>query len=184
MTEKIINSILSELKTYGVRWLNGDDLTAVNGVVHANMAIDLTESRLEVVCREDYLSIHFGTDRNVYDKLMRNKVLKPFINVNDTINISFSLYHKKGKSYYSIGKNKKRFSEVTNYTIHDVNVAGVTSSKNGDCGWKSIEEIELVNQYKDIVSFFYKEFENNNFYKEWEYSEEKIRRGLRMLKSL
>jgi len=141
MTEKIINSILSELKTYGVRWLNGDDLTAVNGVVHANMAIDLTESRLEVVCREDYLSIHFGTDRNVYDKLMRNKVLKPFINVNDTINISFSLYHKKGKSYYSIGKNKKRFSEVTNYTIHDVNVAGVTSSKNGDCGWKVLRKL-------------------------------------------
>ena len=41
-----------------------------------------------------------------------------------------------------------------------------------------------INIYISIFSFFYKEFENNNFYKEWEYSEEKIRRGLRMLKSL
>lgn len=184
MTEKIIKSILSELKTYGVRWLNGNDLTAVNGVIHANMAVDLTESRLEVVCREDYLSIHFGTYRNVYDRLMRNEVLRPFVMVDDTIRISFSLHHKKGYSYYSIGKNQKRLSEVTNYTLDDVNAVRVSSSRNGDCGWKSIEEIELVNQYKDIVSFFNKEFENNNFYKEWEYSEEKIRKGLSMLKYL
>lgn len=184
MTEKIINSILRELKTYGVRWLNGDDLTAVNGVIHANMAVDLTESRLEVVCKEDYLSIHFGTDRSMYDRLMRNEILRPFVLVDDTIRISFCLHHKEGHSYRSIGKNRKYLREVTNYTLDDVNAVRVSSSKNGDCGWKSIEEIELVNQYKDIVSFFYKEFENNNFYKEWEYSEEKIRRGLRMLKSL
>ena len=184
MTEKIINSILRELKTYGVRWLNGDDLTAVNGVVHLNMAIDFTESRLEVVCKEDYLSIHFGTDRSMYDRLMRNEILRPFVMVDDTIRISFSLHHKKGYSYYSIGKNQKRLSEVPNYTLDDVNAVRVSSSRNGDCGWKSIEELELVNQYKDIVSFFNKEFENNNFYKEWEYSEEKIRKGLSMLKYL
>jgi hypothetical protein len=184
MTEKIINSILSELKTYGVRWLNGDDLTAVNGVIHSNMAIDLTESRLEVICKEDYLSIHFGTDRSMYDRLMRNEVLKPFVLVDETIRISFCLHHKEGYSYRCIGKNQKYLREVTNYTLDDVNAVRVSSSRNGDCGWKSIEKTELVNQYKDIVAFFYKEFENNNFYKEWEYSEEKVRKGLSMLKSL
>ena len=184
MSKEIIKEILKQLNNFGVRYLNGDDLTAVNGVVHANMAIDLTESRLEVVVDEGSFTLIFGNSKAVYNNLMNNPILKPFIIVNESIKLTFYVRKKAGFGSYQIGKNKRSFKKITNFTLQDANLYGNTSSKNGDCEWKTGDEIELVERNKEIVNYFYNEFKERTFYKEWEYSEEKIRQGLNLIKNI
>jgi hypothetical protein len=44
--------------------------------------------------------------------------------------------------------------------------------------------MEIVQRNKDIILFLSNEFKDKTYYKEWEYTDEKIRRGLSMLKNL
>lgn len=186
MSKEIIKVILSELNRSGVRWLNGEDLTAVNGVTNTNMAIDLSEDRLEVVAHEGYFTLKFGNSQKTLDRLMQNDVLKPFIIVNEGIRLTFCVRKKSGNlGSTEIGKNIRTFFEgITNYTINDADCHVTSSSHNGDCDWRNGDETKIVERNKEIINFFYNEFKEKTFYKEWEYSKEKVRTGLNKLKSL
>lgn len=187
-TEKIIEALLNELKTYGVRWLNGKDLGSTSrGSNHANMAVDFSETRLEVVSKEGDFDIIFGNRKSDYNRLMANPILKPFVYVNDGIRIGFAVRYKEAGKFgsYAIGKDKRNgFGQVTNYTIEQANQCTTSSSINGDCGWKSSEDKTIVERNKIIITFFLNQFKENDFYKDWECTPEKIREGLSKINSI
>jgi hypothetical protein len=185
MSQEIIKAILKELNTYGVRYLNGNDLTAKNGIVYSNMAVDLTEDRLQVNIDEGSFTLIFGDDMRTYKRLMNNSILKPFIIFNEVVKLTFCVRKKSGMGSLEIGKNKKTFfNGVTNYTFDDADYSLTSSSVNGHCEWFSSDDMEIVQRNKDIILFLSNEFKDKTYYKEWEYTDEKIRRGLSMLKNL
>lgn len=188
MTSEIIKELCNELKKHGVRWLNGKDLGGTHkGSNHANMAVDFSETRLQVVSKKGNFTIIFGNSMAKYNELMRNPILNPFVYVNDGIRISFNVYHVKDNSFglYTIGKNVRNcFGEVTNYTINNANHAITSSSINGDCGYKESKDNSIVKRNKEITTYFFNEFKKNDFYKEWEFDENRVRQALSKIKSI
>lgn len=187
-SQKIIQELLKELQANGVRWLNDKDLGSTSkGSNHACMFVDFSETRLEIINKEGYFEMIFGREKSTLNRLMKNPILAPFIGVKDSIYICFSLTHKKvGQFGHSqIGKNQKSFfNEITNYTFEEGNSAYYSSSKNGDCGGVQSDKPENVKLIKDILSYMNIQFKDNDFYKDWEYSKDKVAISLNKIKNI
>lgn len=188
-SEKIIEAIVTELKTYGVRWYNGKDLGSVKkGSNVANMAVDFSETRLEVKVNKSSFEILFGNKKSTLDRLQRHPILGNFIIAKDgAVRLWFALYHKpEGKhSCYKIGNNQKDwFGNVTNYKYSDANEVSITNSNPNDFEYKSHYDEKTIKESIEIIKFFNNAFKSEDFYKEWEFNAEKVRQGLNQVKNI